>query len=311
MSIKNDWEEALYSTECDKEKIEYHMMFVYNWLRLPVPKLIWVPNPWILSDLRHNLVKPEERISLSKIIFSLGHKKAFYDRVPLMSFLTNVSLFKKPYGLNIEDIIGREPVSHCYRISIDHMSLRGILRFNEKELCPSDDLILSLTYLCKHNPFFVLTDEFVIISEKHKTIYCNEDRPHRLNGPAVSFEGVDLYALFGIQLRKKYVYPDKLDFSDILRIRNVNIRSFLLDQIGREKVLYDKRVRLIEEKSNYKLINIGKIVDMRYAPCLVMKNPSTNELHVEGVGEECLTIQQAINWRAGDIRKSWRPITIT
>jgi hypothetical protein len=51
---------------------------------------------------------------------------------------------------------------------------------------------------------------------------------------------------------------------------------------------------------------------LNYAPHLLMKNPSlVDTWHLEGVHPTCETIQQAINWRAGNIKVEWSPAQLS
>lgn len=40
---------------------------------------------------------------------------------------------------------------------------------------------------------------------------------------------------------------------------------------------------------------------------LRMVDPTTRRIHIEGVPNEMQTIAEALNWRAGDVGRSWRP----
>jgi hypothetical protein len=94
---------------------------------------------------------------------------------------------------------------------------------------------------------------------------------------------------------------------------NMDRRRELLRKLGKEMML--RHGKVIEEKGEYKLIDmamlfkdIGQFRNIVYAPYLLMKNPSLeNTYHLEGVSPQCRTVQQALNWRAGNIAVEWTP----
>jgi len=51
-------------------------------------------------------------------------------------------------------------------------------------------------------------------------------------------------------------------------------------------------------RSEYELIDMSSIFqNVNYAPYLKMKNLTTGIYHLEGVGPECITLEDAINYR--------------
>jgi hypothetical protein len=70
---------------------------------------------------------------------------------------------------------------------------------------------------------------------------------------------------------------------------------------------------LIEKVNGYELWDLSPILlNIDYAPYLLMNNPSLdNTQHLEGVAPECRTVQQALNWRAGNIEVEWSPALLS
>ena len=93
----------------------------------------------------------------------------------------------------------------------------------------------------------------------------------------------------------------------VLKESNIDRRRELLRKIGMENMVSHGKV--IEESEGYKLVDMCKLFpEIGYAPYLLMKNPSlANTYHLEGVSPQCRTIQQALNWRAGNITVDWKP----
>ena len=110
------------------------------------------------------------------------------------------------------------------------------------------------------------------------------------------------------------IQPDQLDPAIILKESNVDIRRELLRKIGISRMLiYGKEV---DSQGNYKLIDMSPIFGknewdqnrIEYAPYLLMQSPSNEGAqHLEGVSPECRTVEQAINWRASEVAKNWKP----
>ena len=74
--------------------------------------------------------------------------------------------------------------------------------------------------------------------------------------------------------------------------------------------LHDMRFIIAENiKDTYELIDMSSIfTKVQYAPYLLMKNPSTGTMHMEGVHPDCKTVEQALNWRN---QTDGQPIVLT
>ena len=97
-------------------------------------------------------------------------------------------------------------------------------------------------------------------------------------------------------------------------ILNAQQRADFVKKLGLQKILDAFPYKEIDTEGNYKLVEIA--FDFDTAPrrrngdtaitrdrtqhrYLIMKNPSTNEHHIEGVPNEIQTVEQAILWRNG------------
>lgn len=136
---------------------------------------------------------------------------------------------------------------------------------------------------------------------------------HCSNGPAVSWpSGQNYWFLNSIRVNEKIVlHPEKLTKEEIIGEKNVDVRREMLRQIGMDRFCALTNPKVLDKQGDYELLSIDLsdiLKDCRY---LKMKNPSIGIYHVEGVERECATVEQAINWRAGDIKKQWKPIQLT
>lgn len=147
----------------------------------------------------------------------------------------------------------------------------------------------------------MLFREAAVVSKTPCEEHTNSDgRYHRENGPAILFEdGLAVWCLNGIDCGRYYVETpaDKIDPRHVLSEKNVDIRAQLIRKIGIAKVFKFLRPRTIDKDGNgYELlaIDVNGIFNAMY---LKMVNPSTGEIHLEGVDRSCITIHQALIWR--------------
>jgi hypothetical protein len=153
------------------------------------------------------------------------------------------------------------------------------------------------------------------ISERHNKLFINErGRLHCENGMALTYpDGWGIYALNGIQMKPEYVLTPASELSPqtVLKEQSVDIRRELLRKIGVLKM--KSQGKIIETIGEYELIDMSPVfTGINYAPHLLMRNPSLPDtFHLEGVAPQCHTIEQAINWRAGNINIRWTPAMLS
>jgi hypothetical protein len=102
---------------------------------------------------------------------------------------------------------------------------------------------------------------------------------------------------------------EQMDPRTILKERNVDIRRELLRKVGVSRML--KFGKEIDRQGRYRLIDMSRLFkgfEIHYAPYLLMESPSVDGAqHLEGVSPDCRTVEQAINWRASEVAKNWKP----
>ena len=126
-------------------------------------------------------------------------------------------------------------------------------------------------------------------------------------------DGWGIYALNGVRMKADYVLTpaEQLKPSVILAETNAEVRRELLRKVGIERFLSAAKHKVLNTQGNYSLLSIELSPAIRDARYLKMVNPSVGCWHVEGVAPECDTVQEAINWRAGNINKEWNPSVLT
>jgi hypothetical protein len=168
--------------------------------------------------------------------------------------------------------------------------------------------------------WFLPFEKLCIISKKCKKINLNTNNLlHCTDGMALYYgDGYGLYMLNGVNVGEKIVMTpaDQLDCNLVLTEKNAQIRCEIVKKIGMKRILkelksecIDSKEIIINKKNGYittfdilnkmikyelLLLNIG---DNRERPYLKMLNPSTGEIHIEGVPPEINTIEKALNWR--------------
>lgn len=141
----------------------------------------------------------------------------------------------------------------------------------------------------------------------------SNDEMHCENGPAIVWRnGHCLYYLHGISMTEEQVMtPSNLMIPEmVMQETNVDVRRELIRKFGVDRL--KTFGKLIDKRDDYELLDMSKIfLTVNYAPHLLMKNPSIGVWHLEGVGQECKTVSDAINWRAGNIKQEWNPALLT
>jgi hypothetical protein len=126
-------------------------------------------------------------------------------------------------------------------------------------------------------------------------------------------DGWGFYSLNGIRMKPEYVLTPAAELKPetVLKEKSVDVRRELLRKVGVIQMVSHGKV--VEESGYYKLVDMSPVfTGIRYAPHLLMKNPSVDDTwHLEGVHPQCETIQQAINWRAGNINVLWTPAQLS
>jgi len=160
--------------------------------------------------------------------------------------------------------------------------------------------------------------DLVLACERYSAVRRNaRGALHCPDGPAVSFpDGWSIYALNGVRMRETHISTPPEDlFEVIMRESNVEIRRELLRRMGMENFVRRSGCRVLNQLAGYELLSIDLSAvfghgfhDCRY---LKMLNPSIGVWHVEGVAPTCGTVQEALNWRAGDVDRDWRPVELT
>lgn len=90
---------------------------------------------------------------------------------------------------------------------------------------------------------------------------------------------------------------EKMDPSEILNEKNVDIRRELIRKIGIERFMQVAKTRTLHARGNYELLALDLSPEMKGCKFLKMLNPSIGIWHVEGVPNTCNTVEEALEAR--------------
>lgn len=126
----------------------------------------------------------------------------------------------------------------------------------------------------------------------------DQQRIHNENGPAIEHaDGVKLYALHGVVVSDWLIETpkDQLDPKKILAIENAEERMVSIRYIGVENLLGELNYKVLDKEGEYELL----LIDIFGNKCeyLRMINPTTDEVHIEGIKPGIKTVKDAMAWR--------------
>lgn len=164
-----------------------------------------------------------------------------------------------------------------------------------------NDLINNITELYNYaSKVIVLKDNYYVI--KKPKIHTIENTPllHNENGMALEFEdGTGHYYRMGFYYPAWIFDDDRSKFKAkmILGLKNGTVRKDAIEEFGIDRFIEALDPEIIDEYYDYQLLLIK--ISRRKCEFLKMKNPSTGEVHFEGVEPGIRTVEEAINWRIG------------
>lgn len=158
----------------------------------------------------------------------------------------------------------------------------------------------ALSCLCQ----LAYIDEKLVVSKLPTKIYWTAEHTlHRDGGPAVEWgDGWGRYALNGVRVPEWLAMTpaEQLDPQKIMRLDNVEHRREGIRKIGVERMVYSLGGKTLDSEGEYELLSMDLGDEVGEARALKMHNPSLPEVwHVEFVGPECQTVQDALNYRNG------------
>ena len=152
-----------------------------------------------------------------------------------------------------------------------------------------EDCAIHGGYRFMHERFCIVCDfpEFIKTDENHE--------PHCIDGPSHRWrDGWELFHLWGVRIE-----PEMLDYDarQIMAVENAEQRMTLIKRAGLENMLEHLDSQCLDSRDGYDLLTLN--INDRPCEYLKMVNPTTGEIHVEGIKPGIKTVNQAIAWRMG------------
>lgn len=178
--------------------------------------------------------------------------------------------------------------------------------------------------LAKEVGWFWCYEDVCLISERPvrislKTNASGVRELHDEHGPAILYaDGVCGYYLNGVRMvdRGKFredwttTPADKLDPKCVLEAENAEVRRELIKKLGLDRVYSVLKNKTIHTSGDYELVDLN-ITPTETGRYLKMTNPSINAIHLEGVPNECRSVDEALAWRDEDGKVYIKPEILT
>ena len=153
-------------------------------------------------------------------------------------------------------------------------------------------------------------DQACVLSQKPIEINMTNGLLHKDGAPSIKYaDGFSVWSLNGVRVPQELAETptEKLSMEFFKKETNADIRAEFIRKFGIQRMVSLGRVvdSVTEEsgewerRSEYQLIDMGKVYEIPYAPHLKMKNLTTGIYHMEGVDPTCKTVQDAIKYRCG------------
>jgi hypothetical protein len=172
--------------------------------------------------------------------------------------------------------------------------------------------------------FRMLHEKFCVVSDFPCELHINEqNQAHNLDAPSHLWrDGFAIYTIAGVVVPQWLVETpaSQLTMQQYQSISNADVKMAFIMKAGMERFLkqgtvvdsfenYTSRENnkgtWLESQGNYKhvmlseykLIDMGKLIGLEKAPYLYMKNQTTGVYHLEAVDKKCKTIKEALDFR--------------
>jgi len=329
--VKNYVESSFKCGLINKPETEETIRTIYRKLNLVSPeriknmKFIWVNSPLGIFLGYLNLKFIERQIKSTNSLFQS-------NSIPKQIFLEN-GLLKEGGRLHYEVTCRTPDFSILNRLDhVRQLSLQGVssyledryvsrksfsditpnlwpsfkhaimLNFHVQKTGISNDILynalINLPFLCH---LCCPLKDVCLCSEFPVNIYYENEKLHNDGGPALVYkDGFSVYALRGIMVPQEIAEKpaDEINLDIFMKTRNVEVRKEIINKVGIDNLYKNFGARVIDKKNGYELVLLNLEKNVRYT-YLKMVNPSTGQLHLEGVDPDCNSVSSALKWRNG------------
>ena len=146
--------------------------------------------------------------------------------------------------------------------------------------------------------------DFVIASERPQEIHCEQIAPrgwgshqlHRDDGPALAFEGWELFYVHGVRVTEQIVMrPETLTVPEIIAEPNAEVRRIMVERFGHERYLRKSGATLVAQDDIGKLWR-SELSDDEPLVMVELDDPSTGRTFWLRTPPDMLTPRQAAAW---------------
>lgn len=153
--------------------------------------------------------------------------------------------------------------------------------------------------LAQHCGWWSPYSDFAVLQEKPTKISMVSERLHNEKGPAIEYaDGFKVYSLRGIRVPAWVVETpvEQMDASKVLEIVDVDVRREAMRRMGLDRLFNKLDKKTVHEDKGYELVDL-KLSEEYTGRFLKMSNPSIEAVHVEGVPNDCKTVDEALAFR--------------
>ena len=185
----------------------------------------------------------------------------------------------------------------------------GLIKQTEK--------LRGLWSVAKNAGWYLPYEHICWISERHNICRLKDNRIHCSDGPAIAYsDGWAIYGLNGVRVPQWLVETpaNRIDPKKFAEIENAEVRREFVRKVGVERIAQKCGATLLDKRDDYELLQIDLQGSTGKWPYLKMLNPSIGVWHLECVDKACRTVQQALNFRASQLKNltvDWKPEVLT
>lgn len=168
-----------------------------------------------------------------------------------------------------------------------------------KMLAKTNEFVRTISFLFQGAALNLFKKKLAIICPTPE-IHTAENRIHNETGPAIKWKDFSLYFLNDVHIKdKKIVLTPATDLSVdlILKEKNVSVRKEIVKKIGVQRMISTLGGKIIDRWEEYSLLELDIPSIKTKCRYLTMRNPSTHELHCEGVLPDISFVKDALRFR--------------
>lgn len=258
----------------DRDKARAYAKKLYAFVERPDPKVVFVNGPseaWLAAVWLNNLQQQEGHVPQDDIVIDFEAAREMARGVPVVWPYLDGQFASWLAWIKYMEYIG-------VKITVDYSLIEEQSEFH---------IVYPLNSYC------IFSERFECVNRKNKVLHCD-------GGPSVSYlDGSKIWSLNGVSVPQWLAETpwDKIDCALFPTITNAEVRREFIRKVGVERLCTQLGSKVVDKQGDYELhiINLGGATGEW--PYLKMLNPSVGCWHMECVGRECTTVEQAIQFR--------------